>query len=339
MDGASYIKTSLALLGLLLSVSAIRCQSPHVNQTAYATLPDTSDLYFAPTMQEVLPADQNAVYAASFPLAWQAIRQELRLSDGVNTESKDLRMLDGSKTVKEALNEDDYEQDITRRGQFLHVKTRQEVNLSFIPSFEDFPSGLHFEETTVNAFGTRGFQNASHGSQVHISFYRDDNRFGLRLVPPGQEHEVLLFKADSVYSTFQQMYSDLSEAGYHTSKGWKHQLTDVDEVVIPKVNLDQFHQFQQFLHVEFFYRQKKYTIEDATQQIAFELNEHGISMKTEAEIIVNDGASPPEETPVPKRLVFDKPFYIVMKKADMKNPYMILYIADASLLEKTNDKI
>ncbi|RZF59649.1 hypothetical protein [Sphingobacterium corticibacterium] len=165
-----YTKTSLILFWLLLTVLATRCQLTSGNQIVYAATPDTSDLYFTPTMQEVLPANQNALYAASFPFAWQTIRKELRLSDDVKTESKDLRMLDGSETVKDALNED------------------------------------------------------------------------------------------------------------------------------------------------------------------------GISMKTEAEIIINDGASPPEETPVPKRLVFDKPFYIVMKKTDKKNPYMILYVADASLLEKTNNK-
>lgn len=329
-----YTKTSLNLFWLLLTVPATGCQSVSVNQTLYAATPDTSGLYFAPTMQEVLPTDQNAVYAASFPLAWQAIRKELRLSDDVNTASKDLRMLDGSETVKDALNEDDYERDITRRGQFLHVKTGQEVNLSFIPSFEDFPGGLHFGETTVNAFGSRGFQNAGHGSQVHISFYQDDNRFALRLIPPGQEHEVLLFKADSVYSTLQQMYTDLLEAGHHTSERWQQQLTDMDEVVIPKVDVDRNHQFQQFLNSVFSFKRKKYTIADATQQITFVMNEHGVSMKTEAEIVINDGSSPPEDTPVSKRLIFDKPFYIVMKKTDRKNPYMILYVADASLLEK-----
>lgn len=336
MDTLFDIKTYLIKLCVLLSLLTIGCQSSPINQTVYAATPDSVDLYFGPTMQQELPTGRNAVYAASLPLAWQAVRKELNLLDGVHTKSADLRMLDVSETVESTLDEDDYERDITRRGQFLHVKTKQEVNLSFIPSFEDFPQGLPFDDIIVNAFGTRGFQNPAYINQLHIAAYRDDNRFILRLTPPQQEHELFLFKADSAYSTFQQMYSDLVAACRHEGNDWRHQLTDLDEVVIPKVNFDQHHQFQQLLKAEFFVRQQKYTIADATQQIAFELNEHGVSMKTEAEIIVNDGAFPPAHTPVPKRLIFDKPFYIVMKKADMESPYFALYIANATLLEKEN---
>lgn len=200
-----YLKPSLILCWLLLTILASGCQSSRINQSVYAAISDTSDLYFSPTMQQVLRKDQNAIYAASFPLAWQAVRKELNLLDDIHTKSADLRMLDGSEIVESTLDEDDYERDITRRGQFLHVKTRQEVSLSFIPSFEDFPQGLPFDDIIVNAFGTRGFQNPAYINQLHIAAYRDDNRFILRLTPPQQEHELFLFKADSAYSTFHQM--------------------------------------------------------------------------------------------------------------------------------------
>lgn len=325
-------------LSLFLCICTLACQSPQVNQIVYDEIPDTGNLHFAPTMQEVLPEDKNSVYAVSFPLAWQIVRQQLGIMGAVNTESDDLSRLDGSKTVDKALDDDDYEREIEWDDRLLRVKTKQEVNLTFAPSFEDLPHGLTFDSIRVDAFGTSGFQNMEYTNRLDIAAYRDDDRFALRLRTMEPDHEIYLFKADSVYGTFQQMYTDLREACRHRGESWRHQLTDMDAVVIPKINFDQFHRFNQFIKTHFSVMLKKYVIVDASQQVSFSLNQHGVSMKSEAEIIVNDGAYPPDETPAPKHLIFDKPFYILMKKTDMENPYFVLYVADAALMESQNTK-
>lgn len=340
------LKTNLPAMGLLAAtLMTAACQSPKAYEKtaiSVAAIADSAVLHFAPTMQHVIPSDRNAVYAASLPLAWQAVRDELKMSARVNTASADLAMLDGSKTIEKTLNNDDYELEIERQGRRFHVKTRQEVHLTFVPSFESYPNGLVFDDVPVHTFGTRGFQNTDYINRMDIATYRDDDRFILRLIPMEQEHELYLFKADSTYTTFEQMYADLlascrdTDAEKHVggAGSWRYELTDVDEVNIPKVIFDNHHQFQQLSGVLFSVKRKEYTIAEATQQIAFGLNEHGVSMKTEADIVVLDGAYPPEDPPIPKRLIFDKPFYIVMKKAEMANPYFTLYVANAALLEK-----
>ncbi|MBD1433930.1 hypothetical protein H8B06_13915 [Sphingobacterium sp. DN00404] len=320
------------LLCFLISTFVHACQSPRINQTTYDVTLDTGSLYFAPTMQQELPMGKNAVYAVSFPLAWQVVRKELNISGQVNTESADLHKLDGSKSIKKALDEDDYERKIVREGRMLSVTTKQEVNLHFVPAFVDFPNGITFDGKTVNAFGTSGFQNAEYMNRLHIAAYRDDDHFILQLLPKEQDHELFLFKTDTVYSTFEQMYADLLAACRH-ERG-QHQLTDLDVVYIPKIEFDERHQFHQFLKKIFFVKKKDYSITGAQQQITFGLNQHGVSMKTEAEIIINDGAYPMDDPPVPKQLVFDKPFYILMRKTDMENPYMALYVTNADILEK-----
>lgn len=341
MNSTLHKLASIPIVCFLISTWLMACQAP-TNQIAYDETLDNGNLYFAPTMQQKLPTDENAVYAVSFPLAWQTVRKELKMSGPVNSESAELRMLDGSKTIEKALNDDDYELEIERKGRRLHVKTRQEVHLTFVPSFESYPNGLVFDGIPVHTFGTRGFQNIDYINRIDIAAYRDDDRFILRLIPMEQEHELYLFKADSTYATFEQMHADLltfcrnADAGKSAggTGSWRYELTDMDEVNIPKVNFDNHHQFQQFLDAIFFVKRKEYIIADAIQQIAFGLNEHGVSMKTEADIITHDGAYPPEDPPIPKQLVFDKPFYMVMKKAEMESPYFALYIANAALLEK-----
>src|SRR5690606_18155216 len=153
-------------LSLFLCICTLACQSPQVNQIVYDEIPDTGNLYFAPTMQEVLPEDKNSVYAVSFPLAWQIVRQQLGIMGAVNTESDDLSRLDGSKTVDKALDDDDYEREIEWDDRLLRVKTKQEVNLTFAPSFEDLPHGLTFDSIRVDAFGTSGFQNMEYTNRI-----------------------------------------------------------------------------------------------------------------------------------------------------------------------------
>lgn len=333
-------------IGLVLIGLANACQSSKVDRITYHDTSDTSSLYFAPTMEQELPTGKNAVYAVSFPLAWQQVRQELKISGKINTASSDLRMLDDSKNVNDALNDDDYEREIEWDGRTLRVNTKQEVNLTFVPAYEDLPGGITFDRIDVDAFGTSGFQNIAHRNLLDITAYRDNDRFILRLLPMEQEHEIYLFKADSVYSTFQQMYADMREFCRHAElvkhaggqQSWIYQLTDIDVVRIPKINFDQRHRFRQFLNALFFVKRKEYNISDATQEISFGLNQHGVSMKSEAEIIVNDGAYPTEDPPLPKQLIFDKPFYIVMKKNDMENPYFALYVKDTTLMEKGKTK-
>ena len=322
---------------LALTVWACQSAQPSGVLTEAQNTPDSTGFFFAPTMQQQLPAGQNAVYAVSLPLAWQAARQELAAVGPIITESTALQALDGSPTVAGALDDSDYQREITWKRRTLTVKTKQQVHRRFIPSFMDMPKGISFNGTKVDAFGTNGFQNMEYANRIDIIAYRDDARFLLRLNFPdtaatASQHELYLFKADSLYKNFEAMYRDLQASCVQAQSLPEQQLTDLDVLAIPKIYFDEQRNFPELKEARFMADGDEYELTEAKQQISLSMNQHGLSMKTEAEIVINDGAYPMEDMPEPKNLVFDKPFYLLMKKAGKENPYLVLYIANTDLL-------
>lgn len=70
----------------------------------------------------------------------------------------------------------------------------------------------------------------------------------------------------------------------------------------------------------------------AYQRIIFELNEAGARIDSESRIVVEDVDSN-AVVKHPKRLVLDKPFFIIMKKKSSLNPYFVMYVRNAELMQ------
>ena len=80
---------------------------------------------------------------------------------------------------------------------------------------------------------------------------------------------------------------------------------------------------------------KTYEILKAWQRTAFKLDEAGAEVKSEAEVVCVLGIEQEEETkPTPKKMIFDKPFFVMLRRADATNPYFCLYVANPELLVK-----
>ncbi|WP_196939877.1 hypothetical protein [Sphingobacterium pedocola] len=329
---------------ILLGLMAIACHPPQANEkidNTTSSLVDSSILHFIPTMQHRVPVDRNAVYAASLPLAWNVLRTEINASAAIKTDMHSLALLDSVSTRIDALDDADYQRKVERVGSGISVATRQKIDLTFSPSFDDLSGKLLFDSVPVTAFGTSKEQNAIHPHQVEVLVYRSDEHFAVRLNPAEQDHEILLFKADRSFDDFAQMYKVLLEECERGEKEqidptqqWRYQLTDVDELLIPTVGFDKRTIYAQFAGQIFGVQQAEYTVEEVSQSVAFVMNKYGVSMETGAEIIVSMGGVPMDDMPKPKMLRFDKPFYIMMKKSDKVSPYLVVYIANTLLLEK-----
>lgn len=334
----------LLVAGLMIAA----CQSPKASEKTCkddTPIVDSNVLHFIPTMQHPIPSDRNAVYAASLPLAWRVLRQELKATTPIQTDATSLSLLDNMSTQVDALNNTDYQRKVTRFGDGIRVETRQKVDLTFEPAFDDLPGQLRFDSIPVSAFGSRGEQNAAHPHQVDILIYRNDNHFAVRLNPLEHDHEILLFKAECPFEDFAQMYQVLQKEHQqgerermHPAQLWRYQLTDEDELVIPKITFDKQYSYPEYAGKTFALQQKKYTLQEVSQNIAFAINEYGVSMETGATVIVNMGAIPSDDRPTPKMLLFDKPFYVIMKKSDRISPYLVLYVSNSLLLEKKGEK-
>ena len=81
-----------------------------------------------------------------------------------------------------------------------------------------------------------------------------------------------------------------------------------------------------------------YEIVVAYQRTALLLDEAGAEIESEAYMATEAAEAPPEnvEEPQPKRLVFDRPFLLVMKRKEAEHSYFVAWIVNEELMKKRN---
>jgi hypothetical protein len=75
---------------------------------------------------------------------------------------------------------------------------------------------------------------------------------------------------------------------------------------------------------------RRYTLDRAWQRTAFILDEVGAELESEAIIYTSEEIV--TEKTQSKRLIFNKPFTLFLKKANSVNPYFGMWVADTELL-------
>ena len=78
---------------------------------------------------------------------------------------------------------------------------------------------------------------------------------------------------------------------------------------------------------------KKHSVEIAYQRTGFIFNENGAVVESEAVVAVDSASVAPIITH-PKKMIFDKPFLIIIKRADKTNPYFVMKVANVELLTR-----
>ena len=115
-------------------------------------------------------------------------------------------------------------------------------------------------------------------------------------------------------------------------KQWKYYLDDKDEVVIPKFNFNTETNYSSIEEYQIKTSPNSYIIEQAYQRKASILDEKGARIESEAEMKL--ASEEREERPKPKKMRFDKPFFILLKKINSANPYFVLFANNAELMIK-----
>jgi hypothetical protein len=72
------------------------------------------------------------------------------------------------------------------------------------------------------------------------------------------------------------------------------------------------------------------------ENIKFKMNEKGAEVEAEAVIGMNGGSNGQSLPPIPRYFKLDKPYWVIMKQTDSKNPFFILGINNTELMEKSN---
>ena len=161
-------------------------------------------------------------------------------------------------------------------------------------------------------------------------------------MPKDKEHEIILFKTGQKFNSIADMTKEieqLSKIGKAEKENekinWKYDYNKEDIVIIPKFNFNIETNYTTLEGNSFKSKKQNFQIERAWQRTAFILDESGAEIESEAEMVAAIAETQePYEKPKPKRMIFDQPFLILLKRTEAKNPYFGLWTTNTELMIK-----
>lgn len=343
-------------VSLLLAMLIISCGQPKPKEieqepvseeeliAQYAEPENLSDYprtLVVPTMEHLIPADSNSLYCATLLFAWDEVRKILGSSLSIPEKYRDLRLLNASTSFRDVLKPSEYKASGEIQGDYIFARAEFEKSLPFACQLRTYKNKLTFDRQKVDAFGVKGEDGDEMTNVVEILYYKNDNNFIIKLIPIEKEHEIVLFKIGKTYQTMAEMSSavdSLIKLGQKEqtvqSKKWKYQFRVDDEVVVPVIDLDISATFGKIIGNVFSSNSLDYKILQAWQRTAFKLNEKGAELVSQSEIICSLGVDIDEDKIAPKKMIFDKPFYVMLRRTYAPNPYFCLHVVNTELLVK-----
>lgn len=295
---------------------------------------------FLPTLENKLSPDKNSIYCATLLYAWDELRKEIRPPFQIEKELKDLTLLNNSQSFVDALNKGDYKSNVTADGNKIKVNVEFSKSLPFEIKLEDLDKSLTFKKEKVFCFGIYG-SDSDQSKIVEILYYKNDNEFLISLTPKDHAHKIILLKTNEKFKSMAKIlskidnYINLGNYEIRTRKAeWKYTFNEGDNVIIPKIKFNIKTNYQTLEGKTFYSNQQSYLIKEAMQRTAFTLDEYGAQIESESGIIALSAKEKEEERPQPKHLIFDKPFFIMLKKTHSKNPYFAMWVVNSELMIK-----
>jgi serine protease inhibitor len=113
---------------------------------------------------------------------------------------------------------------------------------------------------------------------------------------------------------------------------WRTVYLGEDQIIIPKIRFNIETNYPQFENKSFVVNHANYIIAQSYQRIAFNMDEKGVTFESVVKVEIFGTNDVEEEKTVPKKLIFDKPFYIILRKNNATVPYFIAYIQNPELM-------
>lgn len=182
-----------------------------------------------------------------------------------------------------------------------------------------------FEGTPVKGFTALG---ADQKANVKILKYWNDDMFILSLALQDDSDELFLAKG------FPDPTPDKLVDEINALAGTQPQeMGEGDWFRAPFLKLDYAHDFKPLMGKQFLNKGfEDYVIGAMQENIKFEMDNTGARVEAEAFIVLQRAMDKKI-----KKLVLDKPFWVVMKRKNSLNPYFILGIRNTNFMEKTGE--
>lgn len=328
-------------LYIIILTSLFSCKSDK-KFTEVKKLSDYKNTQFIPTLENEISNDKNSIYCVTLLFAWDEIRKEINSPLTISSEYTELNLLNSSTSFSDVLKNNEYESSIEIDENLIIAKAEFSKSLPFDFKLQSYTNKLVFDNQKVTSFGVNGYDDYEKLKTVKIIYYKNDNNFIIKLLPKEREHEIILFKTSESFNSIAEMTTEikkLTEIGISEIKNdkinWKYYINEEDEIIIPKFNFNIETNYTSLEGNNFNTEKQNYIIEKAWQRTAFILNESGAEIVSEAEIEVAAVEEIEEiEKPKPKKMIFDKPFLILLKRTDSKNPYFGLWTTNTELMIK-----
>jgi hypothetical protein len=302
-------------------------------------LHEFKDTRFIPTLEHKITNDNNFVYCATLLFCWHEIKKQTNEPLTIPNKYVDLKLLNQSNSFENVLKSNEYEVSGVVDEGIIKVRAEFNKSLPFEVALQNFHNKLTFEGQKVSSFGIFGYDSYEKLEIVKIVYYQDDNNFIIKLLPKDKEHEIVLFKTNQSFNSIADMVKKiekLTEVGNleknNKKTSWKYSYSEEDVVIIPKFNFNIETNYNTLEGNSFNSNKQHFQIESVWQRTAFILDENGAEIESEVEIVTTETIEKDYEKP--KKMIFDKPFLVLLKRIDNKNPYFGLWTTNAELMVK-----
>lgn len=322
----------LPIITCLLAVMACQEKRQFPKECKISSLNNTE---FVATLENEIDSKKNNVYAASLLFAWDEIREELDSEILVDPKYRDFVLFNQCKSHQKALNSDEYTSSTEVMGGMIRAHATFTISLPFPEKLKSYKDNLIFRNQNVASFGARGSDRFEF-KIIKILYYKDDNNFVIGLNPSDKQHQILLSTSTKKFKTLAESNAEIQrliligrEQKKEPKTSWRRSFEDEDVLIIPKFSFNISTHFPTLEGKPFESGARRYKLDEAWQRTAFILDEVGAEVESEAETSTDyiEG-----EKPKPKKLIFDKPFTIFLKKANSSNPYFGMWVADTELM-------
>ncbi|WP_341840500.1 hypothetical protein [Chitinophaga caseinilytica] len=322
---------------LLLIVAGCQQHGARGGETGARRIDSSMRTAFVPVPNHPGEPGDNIIYAASFAMAWDSLCGFM----GGDQESTLplIRRLNASRKEEKSLLPGDYQATVEVMGDDIKVTAAFQRNLPFAVPFDPVEGGMVFgKKSTVKAFGMPVF-NAAMAGQIGVLYYEGDDKFVIRLTPGPEQDEMILAKGFAEGEKLSNMRSRVDAAiakgQKEKAKGkhlWKYFIGEEDVVKIPVVRFNLSTVFSELIDQLVAVRGQMLQIKVAEQRTAFELDEKGVIVESEA-VIMDSAATVIDDVLPVKHLYFDEPFLVMVSRKGAEHPYFIMKVANAELME------